>query len=133
MKTLFKLTPILFLFLATACSKDKSVGNESLVNGKWKLIETLADPGDGSGKWQPVNNNTFSDNIRFKENGKVEWDQNKEFITYSIKDSVTLSFVRADKSVQTYFYQIKGNQLTMSPDWPVRCIEACGSKYVKTR
>lgn len=37
----------------TACKKNIQLHNSSIV-GKWKLSEYLADPGDGSGTWQPA-------------------------------------------------------------------------------
>ena len=133
MKNFFKLMPILCLFLAASCSKDNTGRDETLTGGKWKLSETLSDPGDGSGKWRHVSEKSRIDNIIFKDNGELEWDLYGDFKTYAIKDSVTLSLIRADKSVQTYFYEVKDGKLTMSPREPARCIEACGSKYVKIR
>jgi hypothetical protein len=41
------------LSLVTACKKTIQVHNISIV-GKWKLSESLADPGDGSGTCQPA-------------------------------------------------------------------------------
>lgn len=133
MKTSFQLIPIFCLLFAISCSKDNPSRDQTLTGGKWKLTETLADPGGGNAKWQPAGKKSRIENISFKDNGEVEWDLYTDFKTYAIKDSVTLSFTRADKSVQTYFYEIKGDKLTMSPREPFRCIEACGSKYVKTR
>lgn len=50
------------------CSSNKVkpvVGNENLL-GKWKVIEQLSDPGDGSGTFNPIESNRtiqfFSDN-----------------------------------------------------------------------
>ncbi|QNK64548.1 hypothetical protein H7F33_08740 [Pedobacter sp. PAMC26386] len=132
MKSSFKLTLILCLFLANSCSKDKSVRDDSLTGGKWELSEHLSDTGNGNGEWTAVNKSSRIDHISFKVNGDLDWDLNKEFQTYIIKDSVTLSFIRADKSVQTYAYQIKEGKLSMSPKEPISCIETCGDKYVKT-
>lgn len=133
MKTFFKLTLVLGLFFASSCSKDKTVRDSSLTGGIWELSESLADPGDGSGTWQPVTKTSHIDHISFKENGQLEWDLFKEFLTYKIKDSETLAFIRADKTIQTYFYQIKDGRLSMSPLEPARCIEPCGSKYIKMK
>lgn len=133
MKTFFKLTLVLGLFFASSCSKDKTVRDSSLTGGTWELSESLADPGDGSGKWKPVTKTSRIDHISFKEDGQLEWDLFKEFLTYKIKDSETLAFMRADKTIQTYFYQIKDGKLSMSPLEPVMCIEPCGSRYVKMK
>lgn len=132
MKTLFKLTSILCLFFVISCSKDKSVDNPGLdpaLNGKWKLIETLADPGNGSGKWRPVDNNAPIETILFKKDGKLEWSSYKEFRVYTKSDSVTLSFVKIDASVRNYFYKVKTDTLILSPP----CIEGCGYKYTKIK
>ncbi|WP_222539274.1 hypothetical protein [Pedobacter polysacchareus] len=132
MKTLFKLTSILCLFFVISCSKDKSVNKPNLdpaLSGNWKLIETLADPGDGSGKWRPVDSNAPIENILFKKDGKLEWSRDKAFKIYTKSDSTSLSFVKKDTSVWNYYYKIKNDTLILSPP----CIEGCGFKYVKIK
>ncbi|ALL05547.1 hypothetical protein AQ505_08625 [Pedobacter sp. PACM 27299] len=132
MKTLFKLTSILYLFFVISCSKDKSVNNPGLdpaLNGNWKLIETFADPGNGSGKWRPVDSNAPIENILFKKDGKLRWSRYKEFIFYTKSDSRILSFAKIDASVWKYFYKVKNDTLILNPP----CIEGCGFKYVKIK
>ena len=60
---------ILFLLgiaLLLSCSNDDQ--NNSELIGNWKLIEILADPGDGSGTFQAVES---TKTIEFKNNGTV--------------------------------------------------------------
>ncbi len=52
MKTILSFLPLLLLFVV-ACEKDDISGPTELV-GTWRLVEILADPGDGSGTFQPV-------------------------------------------------------------------------------
>ncbi|WP_299103931.1 hypothetical protein [uncultured Tenacibaculum sp.] len=59
---------LMFITLLYACSDNNAIASKSTVYGKWKLIEILADPGDGSGVFQQV----MSDKtLEFKENGIV--------------------------------------------------------------
>jgi hypothetical protein len=51
MKKVFLLAAL--ICYVTACKKDIQVKNSSII-GKWKLSESLADPGVGSGTWQPA-------------------------------------------------------------------------------
>ncbi|NNM18501.1 MAG: hypothetical protein HKP24_08010, partial [Croceitalea sp.] len=42
--------------------------------GTWQLVEILADPGDGSGTYTPVDSNkmiVFDNNGRFSSNGAI--------------------------------------------------------------
>ncbi|WP_130736341.1 hypothetical protein [Flavobacterium sp. J27] len=60
-----------FLIMASlsSCNNDDSCScaNNKLV-GKWKLIEVLADPGDGSGTFNPIESNKI---LEFKNNNTV--------------------------------------------------------------
>jgi hypothetical protein len=51
---------ILCILVIIGCSPHEEIDSTILV-GKWKLIESLADPGDGSGTYQPVKGNYFID------------------------------------------------------------------------
>jgi len=57
----------LFLFVFTALTFGSCNQNPELVS-KWKLIEQLADPGDGSGVFMPVTSNKT---IEFFEDGTI--------------------------------------------------------------
>ncbi len=88
---------ILFLFILgilTSCSKEE---NENSVTtelvGQWKLIEQLADPGDGSGTFKSIDSQKiieFSKNeIVTSKNGSLCQPYSDEHIssgTYSLSD-----------------------------------------------
>ena len=117
--------------LFASCSKDTLDPNNKVLTGKWKLAETLADPGDGSGQWKKVSRETDT-YIEFKANGDLAGTALGDFSTYAVSDSVTLTFTKKDGvTIQNYRYQLKDGFLQMSPAGPTWCIEGCGSRYVK--
>jgi hypothetical protein len=59
--------PIAIILFARACGKKNVKGNGTLT-GKWKLVESLADPGNGSGKREPVPTSTY---VQFYANGNL--------------------------------------------------------------
>jgi hypothetical protein len=133
MKTCSKLLIIVTILVIAACSKENMeiidvFGNPKVLVGKWKLSETLSDPGDGSGKWTKVSrdNNQY---IEFKENGELIYGNYK---TYMVKDSTTLTFTEADGVTYQYLsYALQNGILSLSPAGPIWCIEACGTRYKK--
>lgn len=120
---------ILALFLVS-CNKDES---EAELLGTWKLVATLADPGDGSGVFMPV---TSDQTISFNADGTVRsnrslcdfFDNNAESTsgTYSAED---MYFTTSDCGIEDFKYQfeIEGQFQT----YFVVCIEACGVRYRK--
>jgi hypothetical protein len=114
--------------LFICCNKSSSVTNATLI-GKWGLIETLADPGDGSGKWKPVDhpNNDFVVFNRDETMLSNTIGRMMEVKRYQIIDSVTIKFLFDDGNGYNMFYAIKGDTLTIMGG----CIEACGSKFIK--
>ena len=67
MKKLF----LLFILLGLACNSEDP---ESEITGEWQLVEVLADPGDGSGKFQSVDSNkrvTFLKDGTYTSNGII--------------------------------------------------------------
>jgi len=115
------------LFVA-ACGKESVKSGNASLTGKWKLVQSLLDPGNGSGKWLPV---TTSTELQLNANGTTSGTTFPTYVSYIIKDSVTLTFSQADKTIQNYRYKISHDTLTMSPDGPARCIEACGIRFKK--
>lgn len=67
MKT--KILLLITVALLSSCSNDEKSNSETRLTGKWKLIEVLADPGNGSGTFKSVESNTT---IEFKNNGIIE-------------------------------------------------------------
>ena len=116
------------ILLLSACRKETFKGNATL-SGQWKLIQTLADPGDGSGTWQPAQNVTTT--VQFNSDGTLGGTAFPIYNKYAVKDSVTLVFTQPDNTIQNFRYSIHHDSLTMSPDGPIRCYEACGERFKK--
>src|SRR5690606_23752383 len=127
---------ILLIFAAigllTSCDKDKKFSNTELI-GTWKLIEVLADPGDGSGTFRPLKSDktiTFEDDGIISSNGNLcDMLGNPDHPTsgtYSISD---MTFRSSDCSDPDFDFSFKqdGNILTIY--YP--CIEPCIAKYKK--
>ncbi|NEU07608.1 hypothetical protein GZH53_04710 [Flavihumibacter sp. R14] len=135
MKIYTKLLVIATTLIFAACSKENGeiidvFGDPGVLVGKWKLSETLNDPGDGSGEWRKVKGTDYY--IAFKANGEVSGNALPGYAVYSVRDSTVITFTKADGiTYQNYSYQLKDGKLNMSPAGPIMCIEACGSRYVK--
>lgn len=121
MKAIQQLTLVIFFGLIAGCA---TMNETSSLAGKWKLTESLADPGDGSGKWNAVTNESY---LTFNTDGSVSSTDSPNFQTYKVLDSVKLEFTLNDGRKQVVSYKTEGSTLTLTP----QCIEACGSKYVK--
>jgi len=136
MKTFAKVFVLATVVFFAACSKNNMdvidvFGNPAVLTGKWKLSETLADPGDGSGQWQKVPKES-KDYIVFGEDGKLSGNAFEEYSTYAVQDSTTLKFTKPDGvTYQDYRYKLQGGALSMSPAGPIMCIEACGIRFKK--
>ena len=134
-KNIYLIAAILFF---AACAKENGeiidvFGNPAVLIGKWKLSETLADPGDGSGEWKKVGKK-FEAFIEFKANGAIAGNALGDYSTYSVRDSSVIAVTKADGvTYQNYAYQLKDGKLNLSPAGPIMCIEACGSRYVKVK
>ena len=128
-----KLSLVLIVLAGVSVScQDKDVVESSVI-GKWKLIEELFDPGDGSGTFQPVtrnmtieffNNNTFasSENLCASSTG------NSTTGTFSLDDK-TLSPENCSNSGFILHFNLEGSNLIIS--YP--CIEPCQQKFVKVQ
>ncbi len=117
------------LFLVFSCNKS---GNATSLQGEWRLIEVLADPGDGSGMFTPVSSNKT---IEFFSNGTIASNGELCFMTiesnspssgtYELLDH-TISANCIDAGMPITFNQ-QGDVLIVT--YP--CIEACQHKYKK--
>lgn len=127
------------------CSSDDiktHTENENLI-GKWKLIEQLADPDDGSRTFDPVESNRT---IEFFSNGvvvvngslcymSVEVDKKNsgifEVMSDDAADTTNDGFLTPSNcefsEVKIYFdLPLSGHLILWYP-----CIEPCGQKFVK--
>ncbi len=115
---------IAILFVAPACKKNNAE-NSSLI-GKWKLTEYLADPGNGSGTWQPADP-LHPEYLEFKKDGILIFSANNIYNPdhYQITSDSTMIFIRSVENFPIR-YHLYGNQLSLYPP----CIEACGERYI---
>ncbi|MEP1096105.1 MAG: hypothetical protein ABJG78_13405 [Cyclobacteriaceae bacterium] len=121
--------------IVSSCEEDSVDPSELL--GTWKLSEVLADPGDGSGIFQPTKENY---KITFLPDGKLWMDQGL-FCTASLKlftgsngsydtaKSVIVSHECAtDEFTPEYDYELNAaNELIVH----LPCIEPCANKFIK--
>lgn len=124
------LSVFIFFF---SCSDDQDDKINNTIVSKWKLIETLADPGDGSGTFQPVSSNKiieFYDDETFYSNGSIctiSIDSNANFYgTYSVQNATLNS---SQCQAQNFPTSYEMTQTTLIIYYP--CIEACAEKYSK--
>jgi hypothetical protein len=133
MKYLSYFLAIAAILFISACKKanlgDKTDLKDNVtLTGKWRLVENLLDPGDGSGTWMPSATHT---ELTFNSDGTTNGNTFPMYVNYALKDSVTITFHQADTVIQNYLYKISHDTLTMSPNGPFRCIEACGIRFKK--
>lgn len=124
----------LFIFLSAAlvlqaCNQEES---EPDIVSNWHLIEQLADPGDGSGTFQPVSSGKT---VQFFEDGT--WNSNGSLCTMSSESNnpSTGTFSVSDSTITVddcgfappypMTFQIQGGFLILN--YP--CIEPCREKY----
>ncbi len=94
---------------------------------KWILTETLADPGDGSGKWTSVDKQNYYF-IKFYDDGSVEtniYTSLGGLKRFKIINDSSINFIYANGNTFKLFYKIIDFSLTISGG----CTEACGSKF----
>lgn len=120
MKTFCKLIFIFIIFMTGACQKSDQ---ENSLIGKWKLTETLADPGDGSGKWQSVKNS--SSYLFLNADGTVSGNGFTHYKLFNVIDNQTIEFIYQDNSKIILFYKLQGSSLEITGG----CFEACGSRF----
>ena len=119
---------ILITALTLSCSKTSS----ELV-GKWRLVELLADPGDGSGEFRPVSSKKvleFYSDGTLKSNGEICFMSQESSTpttdTYSMTDS-TIVGEKCKDWPRKITFEKKGTTMTLN--FP--CIEPCRAKYRK--
>jgi len=130
MKKSLQVLSMLILFLITSCDKENVNLDSKSLTGKWKLTESLADIGNGQSSWKEVSKKDIK-RVEFKANGELAGDAFPDYVSYSIKDSVTISMTHKNQSIQNYTFRFEDNKLSMSPAGPIMCIEACGSRFEK--
>jgi len=134
---------LLAIFLFSCTSDDNKPTDETGLIGKWKLIEQLADPGDGSGTFQPISSERV---IEFFSDGTVSVNGNLCFMTSEVGKTVTGTYMKtsdnnsdtqfdgeiipnscSSRSAKVYFDLPSSGSLIL---WYL-CIEGCGQKFTK--
>ncbi|MFA5419823.1 MAG: hypothetical protein WC341_15325 [Bacteroidales bacterium] len=116
--------------IIASCSKTKNNENPQLIS-KWKLIEQLADPGDGSGVFTPVESDKT---IEFFVNGEVI--SNGSLCTMNFETG-SVGKGKYDTTVNSIFpedcnsteYQISYSIIDSELILYYPCIEGCAQKY----
>ncbi|OBX27182.1 hypothetical protein LX77_02692 [Gelidibacter algens] len=129
-KLIFTLITVGILF---SCNKNDDSNSNTELIGNWKLIEVLADPGDGNGTYSAVESEkiiTFHSDGTLTSNGtlcdmSIEAN-NSTSGTYSISN---LTFSTAVCNNSDYEYQLEQNGNILIITYP--CIEPCKAKYTK--
>ncbi len=138
MKKLLSLSFVLIFI--TSCEQKDVILEENFDNplvGKWKLIEQLADPGDGSGTFQPTENEfqiEFFENNTFNATRSMctlaNYDQ--ETSTGTVDTNLEVLYPEgcenlfADVDFQIHYRLEEGDLILY-----YFCIEACGQKFEK--
>ncbi|MGI9526793.1 MAG: lipocalin family protein [Weeksellaceae bacterium] len=129
------LLSLLCLLLFVNCSDDDDANKDTNLVGTWKITEAYVDPGDQSGKFQPVDSDK---EVTFHKNGTIQsnkslcevilLDQNNlpTTGTYDL-NSKTYTTIECGSTEISYSFEIKENELIIH----YNCIEGCSEKYIK--
>ncbi|MFC7357503.1 lipocalin family protein [Jejudonia soesokkakensis] len=127
---------LLSIFIVSCASEDKTLEftADNLI-GTWKLVEAYADPGDGSGTYQPVTNGytfTLNSDGTFTSERISECESG----TYSIQENAKLVFQFDCENYSEIFVdtaKFDGSKLVTSPLSPIVCTDGCGNKFKKIK
>lgn len=111
-----KILLLLAVSLMFSCSNNTE-GLKTELIGKWKLIEILADPGDGSGTFEPVRSNKT---IEFKSNGTLTTNNSlcdpysDEMISSGTYENNTITTGCQDPNIATIFFELNNESLILN-------------------
>ena len=110
--------------LSSSCTKENI--SERDLDNKWHLIETLNDPGDGSGTFQRVDSDAIieffdDDTVRYSKSFCGEENSLKTGRYSSVENEI---YPDCDPNV-SFSYKIENNQLIIY----YNCIEGCAEKF----
>jgi len=95
--------------------------------GRWKQTEYLADPGDGSGKWQASPENA-AETLEFTADGRLRRD-GTDFSRYRLSGDTIILDIQQRRASRWYIVSLSANRLEIR--FP--CIEPCGGRYVPVK
>ena len=113
------------LVILVSCRKDRKDGPGEIY-GTWKLTETMSDPGDGSGKYQPVKGDAKY--ITIEASGTITGEAIPDALTFKVLDSMRLELnLKGNTRPAVFWYNVTSNRLTLKPP----CIEGCGWRFIR--
>ncbi len=127
-----RLVLLLAITLTLMSCNDNNNSETEIIFGEWKLIETLADPGDGSGVFLPIESDKFIEFFNdgtFTSNGTL----------CQMSDEIT-STTGTYSETESQIYPTDCNNPDLSLTFEIInsrliinyfCIEPCKEKYVK--
>lgn len=120
---------LLFIVIGLLFSCNNDDNSEPELVGSWQLVEILADPGDGSGKFEKVDSKKileFNADGIVTSNGSITDISTTTSVPSSLRYSETESVIFSDGFASLPF-EIIGSNLIVTH----LCIEGCQSKYIK--
>jgi len=110
-----------FVGILISCSKDENDNSETTeLIGQWKLIEQLADPGDGSGTFQSIDSQKklefFQDGTITSLNGSLCEPYSDEQIstgTYSLSENRIVTSCQ-NTNIGSIGFEIENNNLILN-------------------
>lgn len=128
MKTLAYISSIFVVFLFACNSSEEELTTTS----EWRLIEVLADPGDGSGTFQPVQSEKT---ITFHEDGTVSSNGSLCNMTTNVGNGYSGTFNEQDSTISVigcdfappFPLSVESSGENLILNYP--CIEPCREKY----
>ncbi|SEJ61092.1 hypothetical protein SAMN05216327_11432 [Dyadobacter sp. SG02] len=144
MKTTHLLFALMLILTVVACKNDgadpiddapkRAMKENNGLIGKWKIVEYLSDPGNGSGTYREVKDDV-AHTIEFRENGEfVETKGQGQssvplFNAYKVLDDKRIELIPIDRSQPShtwYYSELSASKVTLG----YGCIEACSGKYI---
>lgn len=115
------------IVLITGCEKNNA-NEDNTLPGTWKEFQYLADPGDGSGKWQSGNGLIVQVNndLTYTTNNENSFWGKSGKITVLSDSAFKLIRPQTNSEIQLY-YKLSNGVLEVH----YLCIEPCGSRFRK--
>jgi hypothetical protein len=115
---------------AFSCSKDNA--DPKTLTGRWKYYGSSISAGGPQQFHRAAEDD--KNFILFENNSKLTSTVFPQYVKYAIKDSVTVTFTKANNEIQNFAFVIKDNLLHLSPIGPGPvCIEGCSTSFIKEK
>lgn|SRR5690606_3884328 len=135
MKTIYLFLSACCCLVLGACTAPEPTTQNNGIMGKWRLVEELGDPGDGSGTFQPVAKGAerilvFERGGSFREIRGPIYSSNNVYDTYELLEDNKIRLTSEAQEnrppmIWTY-YELTPHSVTIG----FSCIEACLGKFV---